>query len=139
MEKIITKTLAFDLGKTTGWAVGFEDGIYAKGSFTLDSFNQLFKEVKRLIDLYKPDVVINCQGFTQSRKIARVYGAREGIVALACERSEIPYISESDKFIRKCYFDRGNMRKEEVCDHFDMEHSEHDIADAMVAALYLFK
>ncbi|MEI7510623.1 MAG: hypothetical protein WCJ84_00515 [Candidatus Peregrinibacteria bacterium] len=127
------KVLGLDLGRHWGWA--FDDAkVPDWGEYTFSSLLEFSGEIKALFDLLKPEIVVNCRAMGRNSQVIRFHGAMGGIVELICQERGIAFFDRPDSTMRKVVVGKGNAKKHEVMEFFDIA-SEHS-ADAMVAAIY---
>lgn len=141
------KVLAFDIATRTGWAFKqHKDDEYSSGAFKLKTWSGYYKEVKDLIDLYNPQVVI-CAEATRFHNPMKRMNMLTGIVALAADQKGIKLFTKKrknkkttgfpiDSEMKKAVFGRGKVDKKEICERYGTD--DEDAADAMMFVEYYY-
>lgn len=144
------KTLGVDVGVSespVGWAF-FDSRIpEAKESGTFwatqsrlkgrkKDFYYFWKEILRLVDLYKPEKVAACRPMGQFAGTIYQQAKLIGILQLLCERKGIHFVDKPDSKYREYTFGK-KMTKAQAQKAVKMD--DPDEADAMVAAIAVFK
>ncbi len=120
-KQIDMRSIAFDLGTTTGFAT-FSDGVITSGTFS--NANKRFEgggmrylrfrqQITEMILLTKPNVVF----FEEVRRhlstdSAHVYGGMMAMLTSVCEEHAIPYKGIPVGTIKKFATGKGNANKE---------------------------
>ena len=115
--------LAFDLGRTTGWAVRFADGNYLSGVWRLRGPNatlegagmvylQFHRFLTKLLDTAQPALVVY-EGvrFFKGADAARMYGGLFGQLTALLEARQIPYMAVPPSVVKKHATGSGKANK----------------------------
>lgn len=134
------KVLAFDISKkSTGWAFATEMGHEDGGSFPCKDILRAYDEFVRLVDLWRPDVVVSAAPVRYHDAIvamSRLYG----VLLYICRRRGIETYTEknrlvNDKTMKKAVIGHGNATKEQIKAHYGVD--DEDMADAFMFCDYV--
>jgi len=129
--------LAFDVGKKWGWAVIADGEVYASGSGVFKEILAFEKEIKDLIELYKPEVVGTAlpNRFYNTMKTHFKYIT---VIELCWKKySGSDFLPLYDSEIKKGIYGTTKVEKTAVKDRFGGE--TEDEADAIMMGMYLHK
>lgn len=131
----MTKILGFDLGTNWGWAFyAGDEATFEWQSAKFRTLGGLESDIKALIDIWKPELVVNARAMGRNQQVIRVHGAMAGILELVCEKKGVPFWDKADSHMRKVVYGTGKMSKDAVMEQSGVG-NEH-AADAMTAAKY---
>jgi len=129
-------SIGFDPAKQYGLAIYDQDiGIVYKKSAKFTSLHALYKEIRDLMILYSPDVLILAQAAGKFTKTIWQHGKYSGIAEMLCQKKGVTYIEQFDSQLRKAVHGKGRMSKQEVMEATN--ETDDNIADAVTAARYI--
>lgn len=136
------KVLAFDISKKmTGWAFSTEKGHEDGGSFPCKDVLKAYSDFTRLVELWKPEIVISAapvRYYDAIVAMSRLYG----ILTYICLRRGVKMYEEkgrlvNDKRMKKEVLGNGNSTKDDIMKHYKTDNE--DMADAMLFCDYVLK
>jgi hypothetical protein len=136
------KVLGLDVADKVGWAFGTtESGIEAGGSFKAKDIVVAHDEFLRLIELWKPTVVITASPVRYYNAIVSM-SRKYGVLWYLCAKREIRIYMEkgslvNDKRMKKKVLGNGNATKADIMKKYETD--DEDYADACLFVEYLIK
>ena len=122
------RILSLDIATQTGWAFGTELGIEDFGSFSCKKFCEAYNNFSRLIDLWKPEIIITAtptRYFNVVRKLSEI----TGVMLLIAERKGIKVEKNLvDSSCKKVVLGSGKATKKDICAYYKTK--DEDAADA---------
>ena len=108
------KIISLDLGTKTGWAylnlTNKDD--YSLGGWYCKGYKEFGSNLKKLLDLYKPDLLVCSQTnsfgyYSATRKMFMLFG----VACYIAEKKGLPVVEFNDSSARKFVFNKGNLKK----------------------------
>lgn len=117
--------LSLDLGTTTGWCF-YDDLGHEVGHFTHKTYSPWGKDLKELLDRFKPDIIV-C---SQTNNFGYMNATRKmfmllGITCYIAEKKGLPVVEFNDKQARKYVLGtgKGGLKKAVIHDLLHIKYS----------------